>query len=116
MPAGRLVTAAEGAHRDRIAGGNLSGSSRLSRISETGVGIEGTDSGRIRVVRATGSGTNCLRRARLFIASRNREQPIRMVTRSVIPSETAKYAAPKLALDGKPGARLDGYQMSWVWT
>jgi len=39
-----------------------------------------------------------------------------MVTRSVIPSETAKYAAPKLALDGKPGARLDGYQMSWVWT
>ncbi len=22
----------------------------------------------------------------------------------------------ELALDGKPGARLDGYQMLWVWT
>ena len=38
-----------------------------------------------------------------------------MVTRSVIPSETAKYAAPKLALNDKPGARLDGYQMLWWW-
>ncbi len=47
---------------------------------------------------------------------RRREQPIRMVTRSVIPSQTAKYLAPTLALDGKPGARLDGYQMLWLWT
>ena len=66
------------------------------------VRIEGTDSGRIRVVWATGSGTNCLRRARLFIASRNREQPIRMVTRSVIPSETAKYAAPNSRWTASP--------------
>src|SRR6266852_5967101 len=114
VPAGRLVSAAEGAHRDPAPVSRAMHRSG-SIISETGVGIEGTDSGRIRVVRATDSGTNCLRRARLFITSRNREQPIRMVTRSVIPSETAKYAAPKLALNDKPGARLDGYQMLWWW-
>src|SRR5712692_3398170 len=115
MPAGRLVSAAEGAHRDPIAGGNLSGASRLSRIRDR-VRIEGTDSGRIRVVRATGSGTNCLRRARLFVASRNREQPIRNGHAIGDPLGEREVRGAELALDGKPGARVDGYQMLWVWT
>src|SRR5712692_8688067 len=79
------------------------------------VRIEGTDSGRIRVVRATGSGTNCLRRARLFVASRNREQPIRNGHAIGDPLGEREVRGAELALDGKPGARVDGYQMLWVW-
>jgi hypothetical protein len=47
----------------------------------------------------------------VFIASRNGQQPIRMVTRSVVTSETAQHAAPKPAPDGKRRNGLDGYQM-----
>src|SRR6266852_5318225 len=79
------------------------------------VRIEGTDSGRIRVARATGAGTNCLRRARLFsIQKPGTTDPNGHAIGDPLGDREVRGA--ELALDGKPGARLDGYQMLWMWT
>ncbi len=67
------------------------------------------------MARATGAGTNCLRRARLFsIQKPGTTDPNGHAIGDPLGDREVRGA--ELALDGKPGARLDGYQMLWMWT